>query len=81
MDLIRQVVLDAPRHLSGHGVLVLEVGNERDHFEAAFAQLEAVWLETSAGTDQVLLLTREALRAGQPQPNDDSARSQTQTLS
>ena len=81
MDLIRQVVLDAPRHLSGHGVLVLEVGNERDHFEAAFGQLEAVWLETSAGTDQVLLLTREALRAGQHQPNDDSAQSQTQTLS
>jgi ribosomal protein L3 glutamine methyltransferase len=43
------------------GVLVLEIGNERAHFEAAFPRLEAVWLETSAGDDQVLLLTREAL--------------------
>ena len=42
-------------------VLVLEVGNERANFEAAFPQLEAVWLETSAGGDQVLLLTRESL--------------------
>jgi ribosomal protein L3 glutamine methyltransferase len=42
-------------------VLVLEIGNERAHFEAAFPALEAVWLETSAGEDQVLLLTREAL--------------------
>ncbi len=40
---------------------MLEVGNERDHFEAAFPQLEVVWLETSAGEDQVLLVTRDAL--------------------
>ena len=44
-----------------HGVLVLEIGNERAHFEAAFPGLEAIWLETSAGEDQVLLVTRESL--------------------
>jgi hypothetical protein len=32
-------------------------------------QLEAVWLDTSAGEDQVLLLTREALVA-RPLPDD-----------
>jgi ribosomal protein L3 glutamine methyltransferase len=42
-------------------VLVLEIGHERPFFEAAFPRLEAVWLPTSAGDDQVLLLTREAL--------------------
>ena len=42
-------------------MLVLEVGNERDFFEAAFPFLEVVWLQTSAGEDQVLLATREAL--------------------
>jgi ribosomal protein L3 glutamine methyltransferase len=47
--------------MSPRGVLVLEIGNERPHFEAAFPRLEAVWLDTSAGDDQVLLLTREAL--------------------
>ena len=47
--------------LSPRGVLVLEVGNEREHFENAFPALQAVWLETSAGEDQVLLLTTEAL--------------------
>ena len=61
MDFIRQLLLDAPQCMSEHAVLVLEVGNEREHFEAAFSQLQAVWLETSAGEDQVLLLTREAL--------------------
>ena len=61
MDLIRKLLAAAPSHMSDHGVLVLEIGNERAHFEAAFPRLEAVWLETSAGEDQVLLLTRTAL--------------------
>lgn len=61
MDFVRQLLADLPRHLSEQGVLVLEIGHERVHFEAAFPQLNPVWLETSAGGDQVLLLTREAL--------------------
>lgn len=63
MDFVRALLRDLPSHLSPHGVLVLEIGNERAHFEAAFPQLEAVWLSTSAGDDQVLLLTADALRA------------------
>jgi ribosomal protein L3 glutamine methyltransferase len=61
MDFIRPLLRDAPARMTAHAVLVLEIGNERAHFEAAFPQLEAVWLDTSAGEDQVLLLTREAL--------------------
>ncbi len=61
MDLIRTIVRDAPANLSDIGVLVLEIGNERGHFEHAFRRLEVAWLETSAGNDQVLAVTREAL--------------------
>ncbi|WP_423599758.1 50S ribosomal protein L3 N(5)-glutamine methyltransferase [Roseateles sp. MS654] len=61
MDFIRRLLADAPARMSEHAVLVLEIGNERAFFEAAFPHLEAAWLETSAGEDQVLLLTREAL--------------------
>ena len=50
-------------HLNPQGVLVLEIGNERPYFEAAFPSLEVIWLETSAGEDQVLLLTRETLNS------------------
>ena len=64
MDFIRQLFADAPSRMSEQAVLVLEIGNERDYFEAAFPQLEVVWLETSAGEDQVLLVTRTALLAG-----------------
>ena len=63
MDFVRALLRDAPARMSQDAVLVLEIGNERAHFEAAFPRLEAVWLETSAGEDQVLLLTREAIAA------------------
>lgn len=61
MDFVRQLLHDLPTHMNPEAILVLEIGNERAHFENAFPSLEAVWLETSAGEDQVLLLTREAL--------------------
>lgn len=61
MDLVRRIVAQAAGHLSDIGVLVLEVGHERAHFEHAFRRLPAVWLETSGGSDQVLLLTRDDL--------------------
>jgi len=63
MDFVRQLLRDAPARMTPNAVLVLEIGNERAHFEAAFPTLEPVWLDTSAGEDQVLLLTREALTA------------------
>ena len=62
MDLVRRIVKDAAAHLSDVGVLLLEIGNERAHFEHAFRKLEVAWLETSAGDDQVLLVTRDALQ-------------------
>ena len=62
MDLVRRIVQDAAAHLSDVGVLLLEIGNERAHFEHAFRKLEVAWLETSAGDNQVLLVTRDALK-------------------
>jgi len=61
MNLIRTILRDAPKHMTVDAVLVLEIGHERAHFEHAFRRLETAWLETSAGDDQVLLVTREAL--------------------
>ena len=61
MDFIRQLLKQAPACMSAEAILVLEVGHERAHFDAAFPGLEVYWLATSAGEDQVLLVTREAL--------------------
>ncbi len=61
MDLVRRILEAAPRFLSENGVLVLEIGHERDFFEAAFPELSPVWLDTAEASDQLLLLTREQL--------------------
>ncbi len=61
MDFIRGLLQAAPAHMSEHAIMILEIGNERAFFEAAFPDLEIFWLETSAGADSVLLITKAAL--------------------
>ena len=61
MDFIRHLLQAAPAHMSEHAVMILEIGNERAFFEAAFPELEIFWLQTSAGADSVLLITKTAL--------------------
>ena len=61
MDFVRKLLHGVSAKMAPLAVLVLEIGNEREHFEAAFPALEVVWLDTSAGEDQVLLVTRETL--------------------
>ncbi|KGM39145.1 protein-(glutamine-N5) methyltransferase [Aquabacterium sp. NJ1] len=67
MDFTRQLIADLraqpDRYMTPEAVLVLEIGNEREHFERAFPDLPVFWLPTSSGDDQVLLVTREALLA------------------
>jgi len=61
MDFVRHLLADARAHMTDDAVLVLEIGHEREHFEAAFPRLSTIWLPTSAGDDQVLLIEAEAL--------------------
>ena len=62
MDFIRQLLEDLPARLNKDAVVVLEIGNEKPYFEAAFPDLPVFWLDTSSGDEQVLLITEEALR-------------------
>jgi len=61
MDFIRCLLGSAAACMTEEAILLLEIGNERDHFEAAFPHLPVVWQETTAGSDQVVLLPRTAL--------------------
>jgi ribosomal protein L3 glutamine methyltransferase len=70
MDFIRALLAAAPERMSDDAVLVLEIGNEREFFEAAFPGLEVVWLPTQLHDDAVLLVTRAMLVDGlAPAPN------------
>ncbi len=62
MDFCRALLSEAAAHLALDGVLVLEIGNEQNNFEAAFPNLPVFWLPTSSGDNQVLLITAEMLR-------------------
>lgn len=63
MDIVRTIIEQAPAHLSGEGLLVIEIGHERAFFEAAFPELEPMWLDTAEASDQILLLTRGQLQS------------------
>jgi ribosomal protein L3 glutamine methyltransferase len=62
MDLVRKIVAGAAQRLTKNGVLIVEIGNEREHAEAAFPEMELTWLSTSAGDDMVFLLTTDQLK-------------------
>ena len=66
MDFIRTLLAGTVAHMTPDAVLVLEIGNERDHFEAAFPALDVVWLPTQLHDDAVLLVTRAMLDSGLP---------------
>ena len=61
MDLVRRIVAGAAERLTDDGLLIVEIGNEREHAEAAFGALGLTWLSTSAGDDMVFLLNAEQL--------------------
>jgi ribosomal protein L3 glutamine methyltransferase len=56
MDIVRRIVANARRWLTGEGVLVVEIGNERDNVEAALGGLDLIWASTSGGDDNVFVI-------------------------
>ena len=62
MDLIRRIIALAADYLSERGAILIEIGNEYENFKKAFPQIPAIWMEVSAGEEQVLLIQAEDLR-------------------
>lgn len=61
LDIVRRILAAAKAHLKPGGVLAIEVGHNRDLVEAAYPELEAVWLDAEGGDEKIFLLTREQL--------------------
>ncbi len=62
MDLVRRIVAGAAGLLTDEGLLIVEIGNEKEFAEAAFGHLGLTWLTTSQGDDMVFLLTADQLK-------------------
>ena len=63
IDLVRQIIEEAPAHLADDGILIVEVGRDRNALEKAFPNIPFTWIATQASEDSVFLLTREDLLA------------------
>lgn len=61
LDATRIILEQAGAHLNPGGLLVVEIGHNRDALEAAFPELPFKWLEVSAGNEFVFLLHQEDL--------------------
>jgi len=62
LDIVRALLAQAGAHLNERGILVVEIGHNRDDLEQAFPTLPFTWLETSGGDGFVFLLTAADLR-------------------
>lgn len=60
----RQILSRAADYLTDQGILIVEIGHNREALLAAFPRIPFTWLETSAGDAFVFLLTRDQLGAG-----------------
>lgn len=61
LDVVRRILAEARAHLNPGGLLVVEVGHNRDLVEAAFPDLPFTWLASRSEEDKVFLLQREQL--------------------
>ncbi|PHV11454.1 50S ribosomal protein L3 N(5)-glutamine methyltransferase [Chitinimonas sp. BJB300] len=61
LDATRAIIENASRFLSPHGILVVEIGHNRDALEPQYPTLAFTWLETSSGDGFVFLLTHDQL--------------------
>ena len=61
LDATRIILNEAGRHLTENGVLIVEIGHNRDVLEAAYPDLPFTWLDVSAGDQFVFMLHRNDL--------------------
>ena len=56
LDFTRIILREAKKHLTENGILIVEIGHNRDDLEAAYPTLPFMWLDTTAGDEFVFLL-------------------------
>lgn len=66
LDATRAILRDAVHFLNPNGILLVEIGHNREVLEAAYPFLDFMWLDTSGGDGFVFLLTQSQLQAALP---------------
>jgi ribosomal protein L3 glutamine methyltransferase len=63
LDHTHTILREAAKHLNDDGILVVEIGHNRDALIAAYPKLPFTWLQVESGNQFVFLLTKQELRA------------------
>ncbi len=63
LDHTHTILREAANHLNDGGILVVEIGHNRDALLEAYPKLPFTWLEVESGNQFVFLLTKEQLKA------------------
>ncbi|MDP3439710.1 MAG: 50S ribosomal protein L3 N(5)-glutamine methyltransferase, partial [Azonexus sp.] len=63
LDFTHIILREAKKHLTPTGLLVVEIGHNREALEAAYPTLPFIWLDTTAGDEFVFLLNAADLVA------------------
>mgnify|MGYP002066192197 CR=1 FL=1 len=66
LDYVRRILQSAAEYLHKSGLLVVEIGHNRETLERAFPKTEFTWPETSAGDEYVFLLKHHQLSCLSP---------------
>jgi ribosomal protein L3 glutamine methyltransferase len=61
LEATRTILNEAASHLNDRGLLIVEIGHNRDNLEQVYPDIPFTWLETSAGDEFVFLLKRDQL--------------------
>lgn len=61
LEHIRVIIAAAPMHLNPGGMLIAEIGHNREALEAAFPHLPLTWLDTGDSDEYVFAISREQL--------------------
>ncbi|MEI7455230.1 MAG: 50S ribosomal protein L3 N(5)-glutamine methyltransferase [Nitrosomonadales bacterium] len=61
LDATRVILKHAAEHLTDNGILIVEIGHNRDILEAAYPKLPFTWLDVTAGDQFVFMLHRNDL--------------------
>ncbi|MDR2788019.1 MAG: 50S ribosomal protein L3 N(5)-glutamine methyltransferase [Candidatus Accumulibacter sp.] len=71
LDFTRVLLAQAARHLKPEGLLIAEIGNNKEALERAFPRLSFIWLDTNAGDRFVFMLRRKDFRGQNFEKTED----------
>ncbi|MBC7696985.1 MAG: 50S ribosomal protein L3 N(5)-glutamine methyltransferase, partial [Bacteroidia bacterium] len=61
LDHTHTILREAANHLNDDGILIVEIGHNREALEAAYPNIIFNWLDVSSGNEFVFLLTKSQL--------------------